>query len=165
MPSHARTQLRCNVPSICTRSRLRFLLLTYMINIPASLLSTSICPCPSSDSTTPDQPYRSKSMTRTDRQPLQNTPMARRIVGRHNNRYGAVLSALWSFWYSREVATRHAARTGAHQDTYSVVLFSATTEVKEIHVVAIIGTASDFLYRSLSRTTLLALQSSWSSFF
>lgn len=85
-------------------------------------------------------------MTRTDRQPLQNTPMTRRIVGRHNNRYGAVLSALWSFWYSREVATRRAACTGARQDTYSVVLFSATAEVKGIRVVAI-GIVFDFLFQ------------------
>ncbi len=85
-------------------------------------------------------------MTRTDRQPLQNTPMARRIVGGHNNRYGAVLSAIWSFLHSREVATRNAARTGVRQDTYSVVLFSATAEVKEIRVVAI-GTASHFLFQ------------------
>lgn len=85
-------------------------------------------------------------MTHTDRQPLQNTPMARRIVSRHNNRYGAVLSALWSFWHSREVATRNAARTGARQDTYSVVLFSATAEVKETRVVAN-RTTSDFLFQ------------------
>src|SRR5258706_3062776 len=119
MPSRARTHPRCSAPSICTRSRLRFLLLTHVANIPASLLSTSIRLGPPSDSTTSDQPCRSTSMTLTDRQPLQNTPMARRIVGRHNNRYGAVLSALWSFWHAREVATRNAARTGACQDTYS----------------------------------------------
>ena len=101
-------------------------------------------------------------MTHTDRQPLQNTPMARRIVSRHNNRYGAVLSALWSFWHSREVATRNAARTGARQDTYSVVLFSATAEVKETRP---IGLRLTSFSRSLLRTTPLALQSSWSSFF
>ena len=85
-------------------------------------------------------------MTHTDRRPLQNTPMARRIMGRHNNRYGAVLSALWSFWQSREVATRNAARTGARQDTYSVVLFSSTAEVMEIRVVAY-WTTSHFLFQ------------------
>lgn len=85
-------------------------------------------------------------MTLTDRQPLKNTPMACRIVARHSNRYGAVLSALWSFLHSRQVATRNAARSGARQDTYSIVLFGSTAEVRKIHVVAI-RAMSDFLFQ------------------
>ena len=69
-------------------------------------------------------------MTSTDRKPLTNTPMARHIAVRHNNRYGAVLSALWSFWHSRRVVTRNGGRSGARQDMYSIVLFSSTAEVK-----------------------------------
>ena len=76
-------------------------------------------------------------MTNTDRQPLQHTPVTHRIVGRHNNRYGAVLSALWSFWSSRQAANRNAARTGARQDTCSIVLFSSTAEVRETRMAAI----------------------------
>jgi len=113
---------------------------------PASLLWTGIRLGPPSDSTASDRPCRSASMTRTDRLPLSNTPVARRIVGRHNNRYGAILSALWSFWQSRQVANRNASRTGARQDTHSIVLFGSTAEVKEIRVAAI-GTMTDFLSR------------------
>jgi hypothetical protein len=146
MPSRARTPPRCNVPSICTRSCSVFLLLTYMINTSASLLWTSTRLGPLSDPTTSDQPCRSTSMTNTDRQPLRNTPMGHRIVARHNNRYGAVLSALWSFWHSRQVATRNAARSGARQDTYSIVLFCSTAKVKEICAVAI-RAMSDLLFQ------------------
>jgi hypothetical protein len=88
-------------------------------------------------------------MTRTDRQPLRGTPMARRIVDRHKNRYGAVLSALWSFWHSRQVANRNTARTGARQDTHSIVLFGSTAEVKEIRMVAI-WTMADFLFQVIT---------------
>jgi len=68
-------------------------------------------------------------MTHADRQPLTNTPMARLIMSQHNTRYGAVLSALWSFWDSRRVATRNGDRSGARQDTYSIILFGSTAEV------------------------------------
>src|SRR5258708_12018500 len=84
------------------------------------------------DSTTSDQRCRSTSMTHTDRQPLQNTPMARRIMDRHNNRYGAVLSAFWPFWHSREGATRNAPRPGTPQDTYTLLLFSAPPQLNQI---------------------------------
>lgn len=70
-------------------------------------------------------------MTSTDRKPLTNTPMARHIAVQHNNRYGAVLSALWSFWHSRRVVTRNGGRSGVRQDMYSIVLFGSTAEVKE----------------------------------
>ena len=117
-----------------------------MMNQPASLLWTSMRLGSSSDSTTSDQPCRSSSMASTDRRPLPNTPMARRIVGRHNNRYGAVLSALWSFCSSRQVTARNGARSGVRRDTYSVILFDSISEVKEIRAVATRSTA-DILFQ------------------
>ncbi|KAF8607195.1 hypothetical protein BDV93DRAFT_488167 [Ceratobasidium sp. AG-I] len=66
----------------------------------------------------------SGSMTSQDRMPLANTPISATLRTSCNNRYGAVLSALHSFWHSRESAT-------ARQDAYSVVTFdgAATTRV------------------------------------
>ncbi|KEP45510.1 putative cytochrome P450 family protein [Rhizoctonia solani 123E] len=58
-------------------------------------------------------------MTSTDCVPLPNTPINARLRRSNcNNRYGAVLSALYGFWLSRE-----AAFTTRRQDTYSVVTF------------------------------------------
>ena len=72
---------------------------------------------------------RSMSMSFTDHQPLANTPMTKRVSSKHNNRYGAVLSALYAFWSSREVATRQGAPLGIRRDAYSIVLFDSTPEV------------------------------------
>ena len=72
---------------------------------------------------------RSGSMCTTDHKPLSNTPMSQRVSSHHNNRYGAVLSALYAFWSSREVATRQGASSGARQDSYSIVLFDHAPEV------------------------------------
>jgi hypothetical protein len=72
---------------------------------------------------------RSGSMYSSDHQPLANTPMTQRVSSRHNNRYGAVLSALYAFWSSREVATRQGVSSGARQDSYSIVLFDHEPEV------------------------------------
>ena len=72
---------------------------------------------------------RSGSMYYSDHRPLANTPMTQRVSSKHNNRYGAVLSALYAFWSSREVATRQGASSGTRQDAYSIVLFDHTTEV------------------------------------
>ncbi|KAG1739641.1 hypothetical protein EDD22DRAFT_922084 [Suillus occidentalis] len=52
---------------------------------------------------------RSKSMSSTDRQPLENTPASGRIIRTSNNRFGAL----------HAVAGRQAAR----RDAYSVILF------------------------------------------
>src|SRR5258706_16449117 len=71
---------------------------------------------------------RSGSMSLTDHRPLANTPMTQRVSSRHNNRYGAVLSALYGFWSSREVATRQGASSGIRQDAYSIILFDSTPE-------------------------------------
>lgn len=57
----------------------------------------------------------------TDRQPLPNTPVTPRIIAHANNRYGAVLSSLHSFWTAR--AAVMASPNAARQDAYSVILF------------------------------------------
>ena len=69
---------------------------------------------------------RSSSMTRTDRSPLPNTPATARIRARSNNRYGAVLSSLHSFWIARAAAI--ASSNAARRDAYSVVLFDGGVE-------------------------------------
>jgi len=70
-------------------------------------------------------------MSSTRHRPLANTPMTRRISLQHNNRYGAVLSALYAFWASRQVATRNGSTTGIRQDSYSIVLFDHSSEVRD----------------------------------
>ncbi|KAG8710303.1 hypothetical protein FRC08_017346 [Ceratobasidium sp. 394] len=72
----------------------------------------------------------SDSMTYLDRQPLPNTPISAQLKANCNNRYGAVLSALYGFWYSREAATTSSS-TQARRDAYSVITFDhhATTRV------------------------------------
>jgi len=63
-------------------------------------------------------------MSNTDRQPLPNTPATSRISARSNNRYGAVLSSLHSFWTARAAAI--AGSNAVRRDAYSVVLFDDT---------------------------------------
>ena len=69
-------------------------------------------------------------MRMTDHKPLPNTPMSQRVSSQHSNRYGAVLSALYGFWSSREVATRQGTASGTRQDSYSIVLFDHSPEVR-----------------------------------
>ncbi|KAG2076123.1 hypothetical protein BDR04DRAFT_1003889 [Suillus decipiens] len=64
---------------------------------------------------------RSSSMCLTDRQPLRNTPASDKIVRSSNNRFGAVLSSLYSFWSARAVAV--AGQQAVRRDSYSVILF------------------------------------------
>ncbi|KAJ1300985.1 hypothetical protein OPQ81_003409 [Rhizoctonia solani] len=73
----------------------------------------------------------SGSMEGDDRRPLPNTPISHRLVSSCNNRYGAVLSALYGFWLSRDAAALTGA-TQARQDAYSVITFnsSATTRLQ-----------------------------------
>ncbi|KAG9090109.1 hypothetical protein FRC06_001223 [Ceratobasidium sp. 370] len=72
----------------------------------------------------------SGSMYSSDRMPLPNTPISARLTASCNNRYGAVLSALYSFLLSREAAATSSS-IQARQDAYSVITFddSATTRV------------------------------------
>jgi hypothetical protein len=60
-------------------------------------------------------------MGSTDRQPLRNTPASGRIIRSSNNRFGAVLSSLYSFWSARAAAV--AGTQTARRDAYSVILF------------------------------------------
>ena len=60
-------------------------------------------------------------MSYTDRRPLPNTPATAQISARSNNRYGAVLSSLHSFWTARAAAI--ASSNAARRDAYSVILF------------------------------------------
>ena len=70
-------------------------------------------------------------MSSADHRPLTQTPMSRRISSKHNNRYGAVLSALYAFLASRQVATRNGSDTGVRQDSYSIIVFDHSSEVGE----------------------------------
>ncbi|KAF8428935.1 hypothetical protein L210DRAFT_3623712 [Boletus edulis BED1] len=63
----------------------------------------------------------SGSMSLNDRRPLPNTPATPRISARSDNRYGAVLSSLHSFWTARAAAI--AGSNAGRRDAYSVVLF------------------------------------------
>ncbi|KAG6369029.1 hypothetical protein JVT61DRAFT_1964, partial [Boletus reticuloceps] len=65
--------------------------------------------------------HSSSSMSATDRRPLPNTPATARISAKSNNRYGAVLSSLHTFWAARAVAI--ASSNAARRDAYSVILF------------------------------------------
>ncbi|KAG8215603.1 hypothetical protein J3R82DRAFT_7468 [Butyriboletus roseoflavus] len=63
----------------------------------------------------------SGSMGSRDLQPLANTPATARIKSYANNRYGAVLSSLYSYWTARAAAITGSNTT--RRDAYSVVLF------------------------------------------
>ncbi|KAI6101022.1 hypothetical protein EDD16DRAFT_1716799 [Pisolithus croceorrhizus] len=65
---------------------------------------------------------RSRSMRGKDRRPLQNTPASSRICARFQNRFGAVLSSLFSFWSARAAAITSSGGAG-RRDAYSVILF------------------------------------------
>lgn len=71
----------------------------------------------------------SGSMGCQDHQPLPNTPVSAQLVSRCNNRYGAVLSALYGFWLSRENVMAASANQ-ARQDSYSVVTFDHNSETR-----------------------------------
>lgn len=67
----------------------------------------------------------SASMTGIDRKPLPNQPITPRLVYRHNNRFGAVLSALFQFLHERSAIFTDRTR----RDSYSVVVFNHGVEV------------------------------------
>ncbi|KIM52556.1 hypothetical protein SCLCIDRAFT_549583 [Scleroderma citrinum Foug A] len=62
-------------------------------------------------------------MSSVDRRPLQNTPASARIIATANNRFGAVLSSLFSFWSARATAIGSGMNV-ARRDAYSVILFN-----------------------------------------
>jgi hypothetical protein len=65
------------------------------------------------------------SMARGDRKPLPNAAGTPRITPTANNRLGAVLSSLYSFWIARQAAASHNAQLGGNRrDAYSIIFFS-----------------------------------------
>jgi hypothetical protein len=67
-------------------------------------------------------------MTSTDRGPLPGTPVTGRISQRCNNRLGAVYSALYSFWMSRQSALGVGV---ARRDAYSIIFFDHTIAIAQ----------------------------------
>ncbi|KIO18760.1 hypothetical protein M407DRAFT_83585 [Tulasnella calospora MUT 4182] len=64
-------------------------------------------------------------MRNTDRLPLPHQPVASRIESRHNNRFGAVLSALYQF-----LQERYSSNGGdERRDAYSILVFNQLTEI------------------------------------
>ncbi|CAE6509851.1 unnamed protein product [Rhizoctonia solani] len=71
----------------------------------------------------------STSMRCTDQGPLQNTPITAALKSSCNNRYGAVMSALYTFWKSREAPSNVSpsqATSPPRADAYSIITFSET---------------------------------------
>ncbi|KAG8930696.1 hypothetical protein FRC01_002390, partial [Tulasnella sp. 417] len=68
---------------------------------------------------------KSGSMTYTDRRPLQGQPVTAKITRSNNNRFGAVLSALYGFWITRGSGT-----TGPRRDAYSVITFESHAQTQ-----------------------------------
>ncbi|CAE6373798.1 unnamed protein product [Rhizoctonia solani] len=75
----------------------------------------------------------SSSMKSGDRQPLPNTPISDRLRLACNNRYGAVLSALYGFWKSREPGSIPSGQsTGVEptrSDAYSIITFTTGSTI------------------------------------
>ncbi|KAF8124364.1 hypothetical protein EV363DRAFT_1227517 [Boletus edulis] len=69
------------------------------------------------------QPFRSMSMNKDDRKPLENSPVCARIRGRMNNRLGAVYSALYNFWCARQAAV------GLQRDANTVILHAQDAQI------------------------------------
>jgi len=65
----------------------------------------------------------------TDRRPLPNSPVTRRITQRANNRLGAVVSSLYGFWTAHDAALRSNAAS-IRRDAYTVILFNSTASVR-----------------------------------
>ncbi len=64
-------------------------------------------------------------MCQQDRQPLPNSAGIERIVPTANDRLGAVLSALYSFWIARQAAVdRNTQVGGGRRDAYSLIFFN-----------------------------------------
>ena len=64
-------------------------------------------------------------MSLSDQQPPLNSWAVERIVHKANNRLGAVLSALYSFWIARQAAVdRNSSLGGIRKDAYSLIFFN-----------------------------------------
>ncbi|CAE6523134.1 unnamed protein product [Rhizoctonia solani] len=71
----------------------------------------------------------SGSMTSGDHRPLPNLPVTSRLVSQCNNRYGAVVSALYGFLKNQESVVANAGLT-SRQDAYSIVIFDDRAEIR-----------------------------------
>ena len=67
-------------------------------------------------------------MSWADQTPLPNAPGIDRIQPKANNRLGAVLSSLYSFWIARQVSFDRNAQSGGgvRTDAYSLIFFDST---------------------------------------
>ncbi|KIJ09825.1 hypothetical protein PAXINDRAFT_102165 [Paxillus involutus ATCC 200175] len=90
---------------------------------------------------------RSSSMSHKDKRPLSDTPASAKIIRHSDNRFGAVLSSLYSFLLARDAAMNAGAR-GTRKDTYSVILFDS--EVTQA-VFNDVGSSADQLLDTLLR--------------
>ncbi|KIJ61761.1 hypothetical protein HYDPIDRAFT_115585 [Hydnomerulius pinastri MD-312] len=71
---------------------------------------------------------KSASMRESDRRPLSTSAVHRKIVRAHlDNRLGAVVAALYSFWTARVAAADQS--HSAHRDSYSIVMHEQDTEI------------------------------------
>ncbi|KIO18765.1 hypothetical protein M407DRAFT_83589 [Tulasnella calospora MUT 4182] len=64
-------------------------------------------------------------MGSSDRRPLTGQPVSATITAHNNNRFGAVLSAVYGFWVSRGSGNQ-----GGRRDAYSVITFQTGAEVR-----------------------------------
>ena len=65
-------------------------------------------------------------MGEQDHLPIERTPVATRVSSQHNNRYGAVISSLYSFWLARQASNLD------RRDVTSVILFDSGAEVRNL---------------------------------
>ncbi|CAH1767672.1 9095_t:CDS:2 [Entrophospora sp. SA101] len=74
---------------------------------------------------------RSYSMSHNDRKPLENIRLGIRekIAQRHDNRLGAVYSAVYSFMETRLTSQRNLTKGAINKDTVSLILFNSSTIV------------------------------------
>ncbi|KEP50719.1 von willebrand factor type A domain protein [Rhizoctonia solani 123E] len=71
----------------------------------------------------------SGSMTCGDHRPLANLPVTSRLVSQCNNRYGAVVSALYGFLKNREAAVTNAGLK-SRQDSYTFLMHDDKSEIR-----------------------------------
>ncbi|KAG8690805.1 hypothetical protein FRC11_009018, partial [Ceratobasidium sp. 423] len=71
----------------------------------------------------------SGSMTIGDHRPLANLPVTSRLVSQCNNRYGAVVSALYGFLKNREAAVTNAGLK-SRQDSYTFLMHDDKSEIR-----------------------------------
>lgn len=69
-------------------------------------------------------------MAATDHRPLADTPVTARISRTHNNRLGAVYSALHEFWSALNATLRGG---DARRDSYTVLLFDSQLDPVKVN--------------------------------